>query len=70
MEYSRAGKQFFFVSLGVAERRPVLSRLIDEKSRPDPRKARGRWRCRDGRILWDDAALANEFENFRRDPQP
>ena len=35
LEYSRAGKQFFFVTLGVAERRPVLSRLIDEKSRPE-----------------------------------
>ena len=34
LEYSRAGKQFFFVTLGVAERRPVLSRLVDEKSRP------------------------------------
>ena len=35
LEYSRAGKQFFFITLGVAERRPVLSRLIDEKSRPE-----------------------------------
>ena len=35
IEYSRTGRQFFFVTLGVAERRPVLSRLIDEKSRPE-----------------------------------
>ena len=34
IEYSRTGRQFFFVTLGVAERRPALSRLIDEKSRP------------------------------------
>ena len=35
LEYSRTGKQFFFVTLGVAERRSVLSQLGDEKSRPE-----------------------------------
>ena len=35
LEYSRSGRQFFFITLGVAERRPVLSRLADEKRRPE-----------------------------------
>ena len=35
LEYSRSGRQFFFITLGVAERRPVLSRLANEKSRPE-----------------------------------
>ena len=34
LEYSKRGLQFFFITLVVAERRPVLSRIVDEKSRP------------------------------------
>ena len=34
LNFHHAGLQFFFVTLTLAERRPVLSRLVDEKSRP------------------------------------
>ena len=31
---------------------------------------RGRWHCQDGKVVWSDAALANEFEYFRRETAP
>ena len=34
LNFHHAGLQFFFVTLILAERHPVLSRLVDEKSRP------------------------------------
>lgn len=34
LNFHHAGLQFFFVTLTLAEPRPVLSRLVDEKSRP------------------------------------
>ena len=35
LAFSHSGRQFFFVTLVVAERREVLSRIVDEKSRPE-----------------------------------
>ena len=35
LEYARHGLQFFFVTMVVAERRPELSRIVSEKSRPE-----------------------------------
>lgn len=35
LEHARHGLQFFFITMVVAERRPVLSRVVDEKSRPE-----------------------------------
>ena len=35
LEYARHGLQFFFITMVVAERRPVLSRIVGEKSRPE-----------------------------------
>ena len=35
LRFSHAGRQFFFITLVVAERREVLSRIVDEKSRPE-----------------------------------
>ena len=31
---------------------------------------RGKWHWRDGKVVWNDAALANEFEYFRRETSP
>ena len=31
---------------------------------------RGKWHWRDGKVVWSDAALANEFEYFRRETSP
>lgn len=30
----------------------------------------GKWHWRDGKVVWSDAALANEFEYFRRETSP
>lgn len=35
LNFSHSGRQFFFVTLVVAERREVLSRVVDERSRPE-----------------------------------
>ena len=35
LEFSHRGLQFFFITLVVAERREVLSRVVDEKARPE-----------------------------------
>ncbi len=35
LEFARHGKQFFFVTMVVAERRPVLSRVVSENLRPE-----------------------------------
>ena len=35
LAFSHSGRQFFFVTLVVAERREVLSRVVDERSRPE-----------------------------------
>ena len=35
LAFSHSGRQFFFVTLVVAERREVLSRVVDEKTRPE-----------------------------------
>ena len=34
MQFSHAGRQFFFITIATEGRSPVLSRLVDEKSRP------------------------------------
>ena len=34
LAFSHSGRQFFFITLVVAERREVLSRVVDERSRP------------------------------------
>ena len=34
MQFHNAGRQFFFITIAVEGREPVLSRLVDEKSRP------------------------------------
>ena len=34
LDFHRMGQKLFFVTFAVEERRPVLSRLVDEKSRP------------------------------------
>ena len=49
--------------LEVSERRIVK----DEKALQLLVGNRGKWRCLNGKVVWDDAALANEFEYFRRD---
>lgn len=49
--------------LDITERRLVK----DEKAVKILIGNRGKWRCREGKIVWTDAALANEFEYFRRD---
>ena len=35
LNFSHSGRQFFFITLVVAERREVLSRVVDERSRPE-----------------------------------
>lgn len=35
LAYDRSGLQFFFITMVVAERQPVLSRIVDERSRPE-----------------------------------
>ena len=35
LAFSHSGRQFFFITLVVAERREVLSRVVDERSRPE-----------------------------------
>ena len=35
LAFSHSGRQFFFITLVVAERREVLSRVVDESSRPE-----------------------------------
>lgn len=49
--------------LEVSERRIVK----DEKALRLLVGNRGKWRCLNGRVVWNDATLANEFEYFRRD---
>jgi len=39
LDYAKGGLQFFFVTLASAERQPVLSRLVSEGGRPEPKTA-------------------------------
>ena len=52
--------------LEASERRIVK----DEKALRLLVENRGKWHWQGGRVVWSDAALANEFEYFRRDPSP
>lgn len=38
LAFSHSGRQFFFITLVVAERREVLSRVLGEKPRPTRRR--------------------------------
>ena len=49
--------------LEVSERRIVK----DDKALQLLVGNRGKWRCLNGRVVWNDATLANEFEYFRRE---
>lgn len=47
------------------------SRIVnDEKAFKILSVNRGKWHCVKGKVKWTDAALANEFEYFRRDVNP
>lgn len=52
--------------LDSSERRIVK----DEKALRLLVENRGKWHWRDGKVVWSDAALANEFEYFRREASP
>ena len=52
--------------LDSSERRIVK----DEKALRLLVENRGKWHWRDGKVVWSDAALANEFEYFRRETSP
>ena len=52
--------------LDSSERRIVK----DEKALRLLVENRGKWHWRDGKVVWSDAALANEFEYFRRETAP
>ena len=52
--------------LDSSERRIVK----DEKALRLLVENRGKWHWRDGKVVWTDAALANEFEYFRRETSP
>jgi hypothetical protein len=45
-------------------------RLVkDEKAAKILISNRDKWQLQDGKVVWKDAALANEFEYFRRETQ-
>ena len=52
--------------LDSSERRIVK----DEKALRLLVENRGKWHWRDGKVVWSDVALANEFEYFRRETSP
>ena len=52
--------------LDSSERRIVK----DEKALRLLVENRGKWHWQDGKVVWSDAALANEFEYFRRETSP
>lgn len=52
--------------LDASERRLVK----DEKAVRILIANRGKWHFQKGKVIWDDAALANEFEYFRREISP
>ena len=51
LAFSHFGRQFFFITLVVAERREVLSRVLGEKPRPELTRRRGKLKVEKGQCF-------------------